>query len=348
VAASSLSTEVNKSLIIEAKQEAEKGPALPHARATRTPAALLAAVLLLGACGGAARDAPRTGGGTGGTGGNRAAQQAGSSATYGQALVAAGRPVSTALAGMARAKALKALTQRLVEAEKAAGQAAEQLDQVTPPDEVRIEHTDLVYALRRLAGDLGTIRDAVEGRELCASSAVMARLGKAEGVAAVRDASRALAAKGGAQAYRAGLLVPATPKEQTRRQPNGQLVRQGSRTGSGELTIDNGGDQDTVITLALGKRPAFSVYVRNGSKDKVTGIRDGTYRIYYTAGVDWDPRTRAFTRDCTFERFDDAFKFTTTRTATQVEWTKWAIDLQPLAGGNAKISEVDPNDFPVS
>ncbi|HZD02393.1 MAG TPA: hypothetical protein VFA46_20040 [Actinomycetes bacterium] len=305
-------------------------------------AALLSALLLLGACGGVARNAPVTDGGAG-TG-----QQAGSADAYRQALALAAEPVSEALAGMANAKALKALTQWLVQAEQAAGRAAEQLDQVTPPQDVRAEHADLAQAFRQLNGDLGVLQDAVQGHELCASAAVMARLGKADGVAAVRDASRALAARGGAQAYRIDLPVPAAPREQSRRLPNGQFVRQGSRTGKGELTIDNSSERDTVLTLAVGKRPAFSVYVRKGSKSKVTGVRDGTYQIYYTAGVDWDPTTRAFTRDCAFERFDDAFKFTTTRTATQVAWTRWTVDLEPLRGGNAKASEVDPKDFPVS
>jgi hypothetical protein len=304
-------------------------------------AALLSAMLLLDACG-AAGDAPDAGGGQATT------QPTGSPAAYRGALAAAGGSVSAALAGLAKAKSLQALRQRLAQAEQAVGQAASQLDQATPPQDVRIEHTDLVEALRQFNGDLSVLHDAVEGRELCAATAVMARLGKTDGLAAVRDASKALAAKSGQQAYSVGLRLPATPRERRRRLPNGQFVQPGSRGGDGELTIDNGDDRDTVITLALGRRPALSVYVRSGSKDKVTGIRDGTYRIYYTAGVDWDPKARAFTRECTFERFDDDFKFTTTRTATQVEWTKWSVELEPATRGNASVSDVDPNDFPVS
>jgi hypothetical protein len=310
-------------------------------RAPRTAAAILAAGLLLAACGGVARDAS--------SGDAPAAGQRGASPeSYRLALVSATKPVSAALAGIAGAKALEALSQRLVQAEQAAGQAADQLEQVTPPQDVRAEHADLVQAFRQLNADLGGLRDAAEGRALCASSAVMARLGTTDGPAAVRDASEALAAKGGARGYRVDLTFPATPKEQNRRLPNGQFVRPGSRTGRGELTIDNSGDRDYVITLALGKRPALSVYVRKGSKDKVTGIRDGTYQIFSTTGVDWDPKSRAFTRDCTFERFEDSFKFATTQTATRTEWTTWEITLEPVAGGNAQTREVDPSDFPVA
>jgi hypothetical protein len=312
---------------------------VPRGRTLGIAATLLAAVLL-GACGGIARDAS---GDTPGAG-----QRTGAPEAYRQALTAATRPLSAALAGMAGTRSLKALTQRLAQAQQAAGHAAQQLDQLTPPEDVRAEHADLVQAFEQLDADLSGLRDAVDGRELCASSAIMARLGTAESLAAVRDAGRALAAKGGAQGYRVDLAVPATPKEQNRRLANGQFVRQGSRTGRGELTIENTSDRDTLITLALGKRAALSVYVRHGAKDKVSGIRDGSYQIYYTQGADWDPKARAFTRECSFERFDDSFKFTTKQTATQTEWTTWTITLEPATGGNAGVREVDPGDFPVA
>jgi hypothetical protein len=70
--------------------------------------------------------------------------------------------------------------------------------------------------------------------------------------------------------------------------------------------------------------------------------------VYYSLGVDWDHKARAFTRSCTFERFDDTFKFTTTETATQIKWVEWTITLQPVRGGTATTSEVHPNDFPAA
>jgi len=303
-------------------------------RRTHVAATLLVAALLVGGCGRAARDAPATGD-----------AQGGPSALYRQALATAGKPLSAALAGMASARTFKALTERLVQASQAAGQAAEQLDQLTPPQEVRAEHADLIQAFQQLNGDLGGLSDAVDGHELCASSAVLARLGRAQGLAAVRDASTALAAAGGAQSYKLDVQVPPTPKEEQRRRlQSGQFVRPGSRTGSGELTIENHSGQDTVITLALGKRTVLSVYVRSGSKSRVTGVRDGVYQVYYTKGVDWDPKARAFTRDCAFERFDDTFDFKTTATQT----TTWTAGLEPATGGNVNASEVSPSDYPAA
>lgn len=152
-----------------------------------------------------------------------------------------------------------------------------------------------------------------------------------------RDAGQAQTARGGPQNYQV---------QQDRRLNNGQFVRGGSRTGRGELTIDNGSNRDAVITLATNKSPTFAVYVRNGSKYTVKGIRDGTYEIFYTTGADWDSQNRTFTRDRTFKRFDDTLKFATTKTATEIRWSTWTATLHPVIGGTANASEVNPNDFP--
>ena len=128
---------------------------------------------------------------------------------------------------------------------------------------------------------------------------------------------------------------------QDRRLDNGQFVRAGNRTGEGELTIDNNGGKDAVISLAMNKRAAFSVYVRNGSKYTVKGVRDGTYEVFFTTGADWDSQSKTFTRDRTLQRFDETLSFTTTRTTTV-----WTITIYPVIGGNANAREVNPNDFP--
>jgi hypothetical protein len=292
------------------------------------------AVALLAGCGSSGGDGADSGG------------PAASPDAYRQALAEAGKPVAAALAGIANATTLKALASRLDDAEQATGQAAEQLGAISSPEDVRAEHSELVQGFKQLNADLGGLGDAVEGRELCTASVVLARLGKADGLLAVRDASKALAAKGGGQEYKVSLVAP--PQGQLGRPSNGQFVRQGSRTGRGELTVENGGGRDAVITLAVGKRPAFAVYVRKGAKHTVTGIQDGTYHVFFTSGTDWDRKTRAFGRDCSFDRFDDSMKFETTQTATQTEWSTWTITLQPVVGGNAPTTEVDPDDFPVS
>src|SRR3712207_7510291 len=46
--------------------------------------------------------------------------------------------------------------------------------------------------------------------------------------------------------------------------------------------------------------------------------RDGTYRIYTASGQDWNTAKKGFTRDCSFSKFDDTFKFTTTSYSSSI------------------------------
>src|SRR5262249_3132084 len=102
---------------------------------------------------------------------------------------------------------------------------------------------------------------------------------------------------------------------QNRRLANGEFVRDGDRTGRGQLTSKNNTAHDAVITLTLSRSPVYSVYVREGSQYTVTGIRDNTYEIFFATGTDWDSQSRRFTRDPAFQRFDETVDFATTSTA---------------------------------
>lgn len=263
---------------------------------------------------------------------------------YRQTLTTATARVNTALAGIRTSKTLQALTEHVSAAEQAADQSAAGLGAVTPPQDVRAEHADLVHAFRQLHADLATAREGTEAHKLCAAPAVVTQLGTS--LAMLSDSGKVLAAKGAAYGYRVDLSLPPVSRQQNRTLASGQFVRQGQLTGRGKLTIDNGRGQDAVVTLASGRHPAFSVYVRKGSKHKVTGIRDGTYLMYFAGGVDWDPAVRAFTRDCTFVRFDDSLKFETSQIGTKIRSTTWTITLQPVVGGTASTTEVDPSELP--
>ena len=303
-------------------------------------------VLALGACTGTNnRSGSLTRGGGGSTNAAPPTPET-SPEDYRRALDAAAKPLNSALTAVEKTTAYKALPQRMTTAEQAAAGALAQLGQVTPPTGVAAEHAALVTAVQRLDDDLGTLRQNVNDRQLCTASSVRARLGQADGTAAVRDAAKALAAK--EPAYKIDLTLPAAGKELTRRLSNGSFVRSGGRGGRGSLTIDNGGSDDAVVTLARGKRPVYSVYVRKDKKYKVTGVNDGTYRVFYSTGVDWDAGAKSFSRGCEFQQFEDSLAFRTTYTATLIRWSTWRITLQPVAGGTARTSPVDPGDFPTS
>lgn len=307
-------------------------------------AVVLTVVCALGACDGGNNSGGSSG--TGGAGGTKAGQTgaAVSPEVYRTTLLGVTTPINKALSALAGAGSFKELSARIANLESAASQATVRLEQQAPPAAVAAEHAKLVAALRQFDDDLNTLSDDVGGRDLCTASSARAQLGQADGTTALRAAAAALTAK--APDDKLSLALPAAARTAAHRLPNGHFVRSGRRGGRGTLTIDNGGDSDAVITLAKGKHPIISVYVRKDKKYKVTGVGDGSYKVFFTGGVDWDGKARRFARKCAFQQFDDKLTFRTTRTATQIRWSTWEISLQPVLGGTARTSDIDPGEYP--
>ncbi|MER6947630.1 hypothetical protein ABT294_26720 [Nonomuraea sp. NPDC000554] len=246
-----------------------------------------------------------------------------------------------ALNSMAGARTVKTLNQRLGTAEQALESSADELAALSPPQEVKTQHDAYVTSLRDLASSLGSSAGKVGSRALCTSSAVLTDLNGQ--LKALDQAGEALQGAGG---FPADVVTVKAKGKQNRRLGNGHYLRKDTLNGRSSLQIDNGGSRDAVVTVVKGGSKAFSVYVRKKSKFKVRGVRDGTYKIFFTHGVDWDGKSSSFTRDCSFERFQKSVKFKTTYTATQILWHDWRITLHAISGGNAKTSDVDPEQFP--
>jgi len=110
--------------------------------------------------------------------------------------------------------------------------------------------------------------------------------------------------------------------------------------GQGELAVDNGTDSDSVVILTFDEAPVASAYVRAGESVTLQGIQDGTYHLYFSKGAGWNGET--FTQAASYQRFEDAFEFTTTSTQT----TMWEVTLYGAEGGTASTEPLDPNQFP--
>ncbi|GII42302.1 hypothetical protein Pph01_73050 [Planotetraspora phitsanulokensis] len=255
----------------------------------------------------------------------------------------AGKPVGAALAAIAKARTFKGLDQRIQQAQDAVDGAVDRLGDLQAPAETVSEHAGYVEALRQMDGELVTLRDAISDQTLCTSGAVLARLGRSDEFTGLKKAGAALADKGD---YGSAAIGLKPSKERSRRLGSGTVLTSRIRGGRGSLTVKNGGSQDGVVTLLKGKQKAVSVYVRKKSSARLSNIRDGSYRVYFTTGVDYDRAARTFTRNCTFQRFDDSLPFRTTYTSTQVRWSVWTITLNRVKGGNARSSAVNPDDFP--
>ena len=280
---------------------------------------------------------------TSGPGSKAATADAGlSPAAYRAKLAAASRPLTAALADIPRARALNVLSGRLGIAARAADSAATSLASVSAPQAVRAQHAAIVSALHRFGPELGTLAERARNQELCASSSVLASLARLPGDTSLVGAIRSLAGHG----YRFRVNIPRVPAHGTPRPGSGTYLLAGHRSGRGELTIDNGGASDAVLTLAVHGHSRVSVFIRHGAKAKIPGINDGRYDIYYASGADWDATSHMFARSCAFSRFDDPLQFRTTESGGFIQYSSWDISLEPVAGGTAATRKVNPRTYP--
>jgi hypothetical protein len=221
---------------------------------------------------------------------------------------------------------------------------SEILRAITPPAAAQTMHTALLIGLDSFASNLSAIDIAAESRNVCAGSSAAAMASRMSGAAEVRSAAATLAAAGQGQPYNVGTFLPKVTADSNRRMATGWFATRTVRGGSGQFKIDNGGQNDEVVSLVPGKskKPGITVYVRSHGSYTVDGIKDGSYAIYATGGTDWDKTSKVFTRDCTFAQFDSPAKFVTTSTS----YTKVSITLNPVKNGNATVTDVSPDDFP--
>lgn len=261
-----------------------------------------------------------------------------SPAAYQAELATADGAVGPALEQVITAQSLETLTIELGEAQTAATDAANRLNDLLPPAEIGAVHADLTAGLHQLATDLSQLTGEVASLQLCAAPSVTASLSTNDGMNRLRAAAVALGQSG----YQWGQFLPQPTAPTDRHLPNGHIVVDNRAPGSNQMEVDNGTGQDAVVTLSQAGRAIVSLYVASGQGATLRRISDGAYDLYYTVGTDWDEPLRTFTRACAFSRFDQLATFTSTRS----EYTVLSIGLQPTISGTATTSEVDPEVFP--
>ena len=133
------------------------------------------------------------------------------------------------------------------------------------------------------------------------------------------------------------------------RLPNGTFLVKKLFGGLGELTVENGLDLDAVIILAgsMGSEiPLMAVYIRSNDSYTLTGIRDGTYIVYFCIGENWDKDSKKFTARTRYERFEDELQFETTETTYSTYYTTYELTLHPVIGGTAETEYLNEEEFP--
>lgn len=119
------------------------------------------------------------------------------------------------------------------------------------------------------------------------------------------------------------------------------LQRPLEESSMGELSIDNGTLSDGIAILTtLDEASVATAYIRDGDSVDITGIPDGTYYLFFSAGTEWDGNR--FTEGASYQRFDETFAYST----TTLGYSTWSVTLHPVSGGNASTESVDPEQFP--
>jgi hypothetical protein len=216
--------------------------------------------------------------------------------------------IKSEVATVAAARSYQDLLGRLTAARLSIDATVEGFRGLAVPTGTKAAHDRLLGQLGDLSLQLGYTEDAVRSQDLCAAPSVVAELNRSGVPGKLDAAGQELAAVTGGL-YKPVQLVP-VGRTGNRGMANGTMVRRPSGSGRNVITVDNRrSGVDVVVTMAKGKRPLLSVYVRRKSKARVGGVPGGTYTAYFTSGNDWDRSLRVFTRDCTFERFKGSPKF---------------------------------------
>ncbi|MFJ2032030.1 hypothetical protein [Streptosporangium sp. NPDC087985] len=237
----------------------------------------------------------------------------------------------------------KGLDRRLRQTVATMEDAVTGLETLTPPSEVKLEHDDYVSTLRRFLSALSAAQEDVRAQDVCTGPAVLTGVREVGQLSHLRRSAAALADRGD---YRTDVIPVKVTGERSRRLPNGRYIRSEGRPGRAYLELKNGNGRDAVVVLVRGKKKAVRVYIRRKSTFKVRGVRDGSYKVYYTLGTDWDSRVGGFTRSCSFEQFGRSVRFKTVYTATQIRWSNWTITLNAVVGGTVSPRHLKPGDFP--
>jgi hypothetical protein len=150
-------------------------------------------------------------------------------------------------------------------------------------------------------------------------------------------------------------LSPAT--SQPKPVPNPPIVMAKNRSlptalvsqamGGGSLKISNGTSREAYVKLVEPSSHTLvgALYVKANSASTLDQIPDGTYQVLFVLGEGWKPNTQSFTKNKRFAKFDKSLNFTTVQLGNSIQYRVFQITLHPVAGGKARTSGVNEQEF---
>ncbi|WP_404790396.1 hypothetical protein [Altericista sp. CCNU0014] len=117
--------------------------------------------------------------------------------------------------------------------------------------------------------------------------------------------------------------------------------------GGGSLEVSNGTNRDAYVKLIepLSRTLVTAFHVKSNSTLTVNQIPDGTYRVIFALGKNWNPKTQSFTQSKSFAKYDKSLNYTTMQFSDQIQYKAFRITLHPVTGGQARTSGVNEQEF---
>lgn len=136
-----------------------------------------------------------------------------------------------------------------------------------------------------------------------------------------------------------------------RRLSSGTVIKSSILDGNCQLAIENGLDRDAAAKLVKSGSNQCIVYfyVSSKSTENVKGMPDGSYRLLFSAGRDWDENVQCFTRDKAFSEFDGQLTFETVSEVKgdkrRFEYRGHRVTLHKVRHGNAPAHGISEAEF---
>jgi hypothetical protein len=130
--------------------------------------------------------------------------------------------------------------------------------------------------------------------------------------------------------------------------PNGsRIVPDVATTGYGVLDVQNGTNQDAVMSLydSVTDETIREVYAQARHSIRMKGIPEGRYQLVYTAGLEWDGSEAIFRYDPDYAQFEKDFAFTEERDQEGIQYHSITVTLHPVLGGNIRTKRISRQEF---
>jgi hypothetical protein len=118
-------------------------------------------------------------------------------------------------------------------------------------------------------------------------------------------------------------------------------------TGRGKITISNGTSEDAVVAVVVSStgKLARKVYIAAASQYSLDKFSEGSYRVLFSLGKDWDPEAEVFKQDASYQEFGKILFFSEKELEDGVEYSHHTITLNPVPDGNVPRVDVDAAKF---